>query len=249
MIYALITTLEPLASVNAMWEGGSKAWGHYDEYSDIDLQLDVQDGDVEDVFALIDSTLAGLSPIAFKYRIPEPAWHGMSQCFYRLSDASEFHLLDLAIRKASDRGRFDERELHGEPVVHFDKLGVVTVSSLDQAAHREAVAKRVADLRQLFGLFKGFVQKEVLRDNQLGALQFYHSMVLRPLNEMARIAYCPDRYNFSWHYNAFDLPAELNGRLEQICYVATMEELAEKQHKAEELFMELLAKVEPLYLQ
>ena len=46
VVEVLRAALEPLASVNAAWLGGSDAFGRADELSDVDLQVDVDDGQV-----------------------------------------------------------------------------------------------------------------------------------------------------------------------------------------------------------
>jgi hypothetical protein len=59
-----------------MWEGGAAAFKRVDQWSDIDLQVDVADDRVADTFAVIEKTLTKLSPIGLKYALPSPTWHG-----------------------------------------------------------------------------------------------------------------------------------------------------------------------------
>src|SRR5438309_5669227 len=97
ILSTLQNACEPLDWVHAMWQGGAAAFNRVDEWSDIDLQLNVDDDRIEDAFELVEKTLATLSPVDLKYRIPEPTWHGFSQMFYRLRDASKYLLIDLSI--------------------------------------------------------------------------------------------------------------------------------------------------------
>jgi hypothetical protein len=46
-----------------MWEGGSESFGRTDDWSEIDLQLDVGDDRVDHAIRTVESALAALSPI------------------------------------------------------------------------------------------------------------------------------------------------------------------------------------------
>lgn len=227
-----------------MWEGGSAAFGRADKYSDLDLQLDVDDDRIPDAFAAVESALNALSPIELQYNIPEPAWHGMSQRFYKLRDAAPHLLVDLAIRKASDRDRFNEVEQHGEPVIYFDKHGVVVTKHLDQAAHQEKLRVRLAELKILFPLFQGFVEKELRRGNAMGAVHYYQAMTLRPLLEAAMMLHCPSRYNYSAHYAKFELPPALLNRLTPLYFAGSVEDLRGKLNAASALFAEICSELD-----
>ena len=105
--------------------GGSDASGRTDEFSDIDLMTLVEDERVEDVFVLVREALESLSPVDLSFRLPEPAWHGFSQEFYRLANADPNHVVDFAAIKASTppEKRFQEPERHGVAIVLFDRRG------------------------------------------------------------------------------------------------------------------------------
>lgn len=81
IIETLITALEPLDFVLALWQGGSAAHGYTDELSDIDIEVIVEDNYVQETFDFVEKSLQTISEISFKYRVPEPTWHGHSQCF------------------------------------------------------------------------------------------------------------------------------------------------------------------------
>jgi predicted nucleotidyltransferase len=68
--------LLPLAHVNAAWLGGSDAFGRYDELSDVDLQVEVDDGHVAATFGAVEAALAAASPIVARLVMPLPTWHG-----------------------------------------------------------------------------------------------------------------------------------------------------------------------------
>src|SRR5258706_7121857 len=79
VVKALWDALEPLSYVYAMWEGGSASFRRVDEWSDIDLSIDVDDDYVSSVLTIVEQTLQTLSPIALRYQVAQPTWHGQSQ--------------------------------------------------------------------------------------------------------------------------------------------------------------------------
>lgn len=103
------------------WEGGSAATGYLDEYSDFDLGLICDDKKVEETFAKIEKYLTQNYGIKTKFRMPEPSWHGHSQCFYLLENTPEYFYVDLLIEKLSSGNRFMESDRHGKSIVWFDK--------------------------------------------------------------------------------------------------------------------------------
>lgn len=239
---ALQAAFEPRSWALALWEGGSAAFGRADEYSDLDLQLIVEDSHTEEAFTLLEETLGSLGGIELRYRIPEPAWHGQSQCFYRLSDADPNLMLDFVVIKAGGEFKLTERELHGEPVVLFDKGGHIKVTELDPARHAELLKQRVGSLAVLFPLFQPLVTKEVARGRPLDALGTYHASTIRPLVELLRIVYDPEKYNFHLRYLHIYLPEDVAARLTRLAYLGSMEEIPAKRQEAEDWFNELLAR-------
>ncbi len=244
ILTALRAALEPLDYTYAMWEGGAAAFGRVDEWSDIDVQIDVDDDRVEDAFAVIEETLQTLSPIELKYRVPEPTWHGHSQAFYRLRDASPFLLVDTAIMKHSSADKFLAREIHGQAVFHFDKSNLSSPQAFDWGGLKTRLRDRLAALRVTFEMFQILTLKELHRGNLLEALAFYHGYTLRPLVELLRIHYGPARHGFHTHYVYYDLPREVAQRLERLFLVTNGEEIRRKRGAAEAWFYEVLDRID-----
>jgi hypothetical protein len=245
VIEALHRALEPLEFLYAMWEAGAAAFGRVDEWSDLDLQVICDDDRVEETFEAAVGALKRVSPIDLTFRFPEPTWHGHSQAFYRLAKASEFLLVDFVVMKrGGSSDRFMQPEIHGRPVVYFDKKGDVTWEPLDARAFAERLRGRVATVRSLFGLFSPFVLKELNRGNGVEAMAYYQSVVLRPLVELLRIAHAPVRHNFYARYVHYDLPGAVAERLERLFYAGAAEELSEKCREAAVWFAELVDEVQ-----
>jgi hypothetical protein len=243
LIDALIATLEPLPHVHALWEGGSAAFGRVDEYSDLDLIADADEGQADRVFETIEQCLESLSPITRRYVLPLPTWHGHAQRFYQLRDASEDLLLDMVVMEHLKPPRFNEVEQHGRAIVYFDKCGVVEDGHIDPEAWRERIMARIAELGEMFPMFQSFVRKEARRGRELDALHFYIGLTLRPLIELLRMRYDPYRYTFGMRYLGYDFPVEIVARLKPLCFVAGLPKLLEAQREAEAWALELLAEL------
>ena len=97
VVEVLREALLPLSWVNAAWLGGSDAFGRSDELSDVDLQVDVDDGHVAATFGAVEDALAAASPIVARLVMPMPTWHGHAQRFYRLCDTAETCAVDVVV--------------------------------------------------------------------------------------------------------------------------------------------------------
>lgn len=243
IIFALREVLEPLDYTHALWEGGAAAFERVDEWSDLDLLLDVEDEHVNDAIQVIDQTLTRLSPIELKYEVPMPSWHGHAQAFYRLQNTSKYLLIDIAVIKHSNPNKFLQPELHGKVVVHFDKSGVVKPPPLDRKELATRLKDRLAALRVTFELFQILTLKELNRGNLIEALNFYHNFTLKPLVEVLRIPHEPTRHGFYTRYIYYDMPPEIIKRLEKLFFVRDGDDLLAKRQEAEEWFYDTLDQI------
>ena len=225
---ALVKALEPLDYVYAFWEGGAAGFDRADKWSDIDVQGIVDDERVEDVFVALDSAIEKLGGTIAKFRLPEPTWHGHSQCFYKLKNASPFLLIDLCIMKeSSEADKFDVWGTHGKPVVCFDRKGLIKEANIDPETHAKAIMGRLEMVKNLFEIFYIMPMKETNRGNHVEAMFFYLGQTFRPLVEVLRMKHCPERYNYATRYVYYDLPQEVVKRLEDLVLFRA-EEMEEK---------------------
>jgi hypothetical protein len=241
IIGALQQAFEPLDFTLAFWEAGAAAFDRVDQWSDIDLQLVVNDDRVAQAAACLEQTLASLSPVSTRFEVPQPTWHGHWQAFYQLHDASPYHLVDFCIMKANSPEKFIQPEIHGHARVLFDKANIVHAAPLDKDALAANLQHRLDGLRAGFFMSKSFVEKELLRGHLLDAFAYYHGLTLRPLIEALRIRYKPSHHNFGNRYLYVELPADVVAQLEPLFFVASPEELIEKREQAERLFYETVA--------
>ncbi len=240
IISEITKRLEPLEFVNAMWEAGAKAFNRVDEWSDIDLQIDVKDGFEERTFEIFEETLKSLSPIELRFVLPKPTWHGHEQAFYKLKNASEFLLIDFVLMTASNKSKFLEPEIHGKPNFLFDKNNTASCSNFDANSHKELISKRIETLKVTFPIYQALTTKELHRKNYIEALSYYQGMTLRPLVEVLRMKYEPNRYNFHTRYVYYEFPKEVVSRLEKFFFVGNGEELWQKHSEAGKWFYEIL---------
>lgn len=209
VIEALRDELAKTAAIRAATLGGSDANGRADEVSDVDLFLIVERGAIEDAAAAVERVLESLSPIAIKFRLPMPTWHGFHQAFYQLADAPEHLMIDWVIVEKGTPHPWFEVERHGTHRVLFDKDGAVVPAHMDRAAIDAAIAKKVAELRIKHAVFKHLPGKLAVRGEgglPADAAYFYHALALRQLVDMLRAVHCPDRHDFGFRYLKDDLP-------------------------------------------
>jgi hypothetical protein len=241
VIEVLRDALLPLSWVNAAWLGGSDAFGRADELSDVDLQVDVDDGHVAATFGAVEAALAATSPIVARLVMPMPTWHGHAQRFYRLRDTAETCTVDVVVFERSDPRRYyNQTERHGRPLVLFDRAGVVRPVSLDQAELAATLAAAVAGIRERLPFTLPLAAKEVRRGDALAALGSYQRHVLGPLVELYRVRHAPARHDFGTRYTRDDLPPEVQDSLRELSFVADLDDLAAKLPRAERLLRELL---------
>lgn len=225
---AFITTFKPHKQIHALWEAGSAAFGRDDEWSDIDLQLLVDDNSVENTFDALETFINKLGGYSMKFRIPEPAWHGQSQVFYILKRASPYLYLDICIIKKSAKDKFLQHAIHGKPIVHFDKGHFISDDPPDINQFADKIITRLNMIKNNFELNRILVLKELNRGRLLEAHGFYLSAIIRPLVEVLRIKHSPYHYNFHVAYITFDLPVRDVKMLKELILVKDASDMRTK---------------------
>lgn len=240
LLEKIVSTLEPLDFVLALWQGGSIAHGYTDEWSDIDVAVIVEDNSVEKTFDIVETALTEIAAIELKYRVPEPTWHGHSQCFWQLKEISPFLLIDFAVMKRSSKNDFLEIERHGNVPIAFDKANLIVPHHLDKNQHFSQMRARFHELKLRFNLLQPLVKKEIYRGHLAEAIGNYHAWTLIPLVEMLGMIYRPHRYDFELKYFSRDFPPEIVEIVTPLFCIVNLEDLAAKQQIAESYFAEIL---------
>lgn len=237
LLHTLVDALQRKDYALAMWEGGAAGFDRVDEWSDADVQVIIKDGFVEQAFEDVEKALADLSETDYRYRLPEPTWHGHSQCFYRFKDASPYLMLDLVIiQESSQADRFMQFRTHGQPLIWFDKPGLVVEEPLDIEGMLGNMKTAVEAAKMRFDLFWILTMKEIHRGNQMEAFAFYYNFAVMPLLEVLRIEHCPVRYFYRTRYPQYDLPQAESDRLADFFFVRDLADLEAKFVQAREWF-------------
>ena len=243
IVDAIRKALEPLPFIDALVEGGAAAWGRIDAWSDIDLNVFVQEGTFDEAFRAVEESLRTLSPIEHTFVAHWPAEGGMQQKFYRLSRADPFLVVDLAVLTPSATEKFLEPELHGDSVVYFDKTGVTKVPRLDRREFDRKLWERLATLRDQTEMFHVFVEKEMNRGNWIEAISEYRAYVVGPLLEALRMKHGPLHHRFRTRYVHYELPGEVVEHLQSLLYVRDADDLRKKYAEGLRWFREVAAEV------
>jgi hypothetical protein len=213
--------------VRALWEGGSAAFNRVDRWSDLDLYILVKDARVAETFRDFERTLRTLSPVSETY-VVQGGFEGVSQKFYKLRNASEFAVIDLAILTPKSPEMFLAPEIHGTNVFHFNKLGAAKVRPADRSALARRRRVRLRRLRLKFAIFNNYVIDEVEWAHAVEAVEDYRAITRAILIEAIRIRYSPLHFDFRMHYVDTELPAEIVKRLRRLSYVRDVEDLKRK---------------------
>lgn len=235
---AVSNALQPLAHVLAAWESGSVAFDLEDEYSDIDLNLLLDDASPMDpLYAVVASALETVSPIVASHDEPPGR-------YFKLRDGGDFLLVDVCIfRPGSIKERVDI-ERHGNIRPLFDKGRWLRSDPSARATQAASRGKRLEELQAWFTISQSFVRKAILRGRQVEALAAFWGYTLRPLVELLRMRYCPARWDFGMRYLDRDLPGPVYDELRGVMFVGESDDLAEHLSKATSWAARLLRELE-----
>jgi hypothetical protein len=227
----------------AAFEGGSAATGRADAFSDIDLCV-VADGAINDaLFAAIENSLQAIAPFDHVWTVADPPWPGFAQKFYFLDGAPRFFAVDCSLMQPTTALQFLEVERHGVAQALFDPRGWLRPQRLDRAAHDARRARRLAQNRMAWPVYRMLVDKEIARSRPLDAFGYYQAL-LRLLVELAGLLHRPERFDYGWRYLHHDLPDAVQAQLADLVYVADAEALSSRLPVADALHKRLLDAVD-----
>jgi len=232
IVGAIARALDPLGCVHAAWEAGAASRGVIDEWSDIDICVDADDGTARVVFEAVERALGKLSGIELAYPVALPPTHDYAQRFYRLRGASRFALVDLAVFRHSAKDKFLNPVLHGKPVFILERGRRVRESRWDRRAFVRSMRVRLERLKARHAMFGCFVDKELDRGNSIEALSHYQRLLLDTLLEVLRMRYWPEHHGFGVRYVHQELPAPVVRRFERLAFVKDEADLRRKTRAA-----------------
>jgi hypothetical protein len=115
---------------------------------------------------------------------------------------------------------------------------------MNQAEHFSQIKERFEHQKKLFNFLQLFVKKEINRGHLAQAIVNYQSYTLRNLLELLGMLYRPYRYDFTIQYFNRDFPPEVIVRVEPLFCITDLADLANKQKLTEQMFAEILSRVE-----
>jgi hypothetical protein len=124
--------------------------------------------------------------------------------------------------------------------VLFDKDRMYQPKSADMDALRASAAKKVAEVRVKFAMFRHIAAKCAKRGVPADAAYFYHAITLRCVVDLARCVHCPERFDFGFRYLREDVPRGVYARIERLCYPVDSGAIAGMTEEASGLVEELL---------
>lgn len=232
--------LENDSAVFAMWLEGSDAMGTTDQYSDIDIWLDVKDGEESSIFNRIYEALSSLGELNFSYNMKHPSSQ-IHQKVFHLKNTPETLLIDVCIQNHSRNFEFT-KGIDDEPKVIFDK-GVIRFKELNKEKFNKELQERTNHIKQAFAQ-KVRVLTKVKRGDFLEALMYYNKWIIAPLVELLRIKYIPRKRGYHFKHIGRDLPKEVIGKLEKLSKIKSVEDIEYGIIEAEKLFKKTLSEVE-----
>lgn len=225
--------------VIAAWEGGAAATGYDDKYSDLDLSVICEDDAVETIFPLLDKHLGNELGVIRKLRMPEPTWHGFSQCFYQVKNVPEFFYLDILVIKKSSPSKLTESDRHGNARVWFEKEKVLdnTPTPADEILKKGRNFFKLATQSDFLQIIE--INKNIARRNFVETYPMFYQFVFRQLGTMLNLKYRPNKVDFGLRYCSRDYPVEKVELIESCFRVGSIEELAKKFGEIESIYQQL----------
>ena len=231
--------LEKENTVLAVWEGGSAATGYLDQYSDLDLLIVINGSDANAIFQMLETHFENNYGILKQFRMPEPAWHGMSQCFYLLKDCPLHFYCDIAVVCNDNPSKFTETDRHGNAVIWFDKANIFeskksSKEELESIRNRAFAAATATDWLAVIEL-----QKALSRKNWIASQMNYITFIYRHLVPLMNLKYRPCKADFGIRYADRDYPIEAAAFLEDLLRITCVADIEFKLPAALAMFEEL----------
>jgi hypothetical protein len=224
MEYAIAEDLKEVmekdTKIHAMWIGGSVAEG----YNDIDIWMDIDDGQDEAVFASIEQFLKskGEIDINFGENMSPPFTHRV----YHLAHTDPYHFIEVTLHAHSHEfGLFDRMR---KIKLLFDKDGTTTFKPFDEVSYNDMLQERKKFLTEKIGLGEQSVIKEITRKQFMDAMHNYQFWLLDPLIELIRIKYAPLKVTYGLKHGSRDLPKDIVAEIESLYMIKSLEDFSGK---------------------
>ena len=216
--------MEQEESVHAMWIAGSVAEGYSDELSDVDLWLDIDDGQDKAIFDTIETFLRSKGELDINFG--EGATPPYSHNVYHLAHMSPDHFIEITLHSHSNEiGLFDSlRKIK----VLFDKDDSTKFKPFDKVSYDTMLQERKQFLIEKIAFGEQSVRKEIARQQFMDGLHNYQFWLVEPIIELARIKYAPLKVTYGLKHGSRDLPVDTVEEIESLYIIASLEDLGNK---------------------
>jgi predicted nucleotidyltransferase len=240
IIEKLRKELEPLRYIYAMWLEGSDANGHADQYSDLDIYIDIEDEYEQHSIEAVENALSEITELDYKYVINHDH-PKLRQRIYHLKGSSEYLMIDfcwqLHSRTKEEFVYIKNDEIEAAKVI-FDKAGVIQYKDYNKADFKIWNDSRLDECKYRYSQHCR-VMKYVYRGMYLEAYAYYNKYVLEPLIDMLRLIYTPAHADYYLIHISQHIPEQAVKKLEFYAKVSSLEDIAEKTKSAESWFNDL----------
>jgi predicted nucleotidyltransferase len=212
--------------VLAAFEGGSAATGYLDEYSDLDLGIVTDDDYVEEIFKQMEEYLEQNYGVKHKFRMPEPNWHGHSQCFYILKESPATFYVDFLVEKESNPNRFTESDRHGNTIIWFDKKELIDTTATPDEVTLKKCQRQFNFISTYLPFMYIDLEKQLLRGLYIDACAIYMGLLNRFV-ALLNIKYRPAKHDFGMRYLHRDFPEAAVKLVTQLMNNSSLEQIRE----------------------
>ena len=211
----------------AVWEAGSAATGYVDDVSDLDLAIVCEDDAVEHVFEVLGQALEQQYGILSSFRVPEPAWHGFSQTFYRIKNVPPLFYLDIAVLKQSLPKKMTEVDRHGIAKVWFEKKPMYEQTWTSPEEHQTRLINTLKQARSLEFVLRNEWLKALHRGNVIESYTTGLAYLQRIAAPFWNAKYRPSKVDFGLRYSERDYPNDVVQLIQSYLLSSSIEQLRE----------------------
>lgn len=244
IIKRLKEELEPLQYVHAMWLEGADAIGQADEYSDIDIYIDIEDEYEQEAIHKVENILSRISEIDYKYVMN----HGhpkLRQRIYHLKGSSEYLMIDFCWQLHS-RDKQEYVYIKGNTIeaakVIFDKSEIITYKDFKEEDYRSFNIEALEDCKYRYSQHCR-VTKYIHRGMYLEAYAYYNKYALEPLIHVLRMIYTPAHAHYYLIHISQHLPEFEVEKLQFFAEISTLKDIEDRIPLAEIWFSELVERL------
>jgi hypothetical protein len=237
-----------MKQVHAYWLEGSDALNAVDEYSDLDIWLDVEDGYEDIVFSLAEEEFLKLGNLDFKFSVRH-AHPKIRQNYYHIEGTSEYLIIDFCIQSHSrdkEEVKFVEGDILEFPKVIFDKSNVINILKNDEPLDLELMKNIISEIKSKYTQHSRVI-KYVERNCYPEAFIYYMKYVADPLVELLRLKYTPKYHYLHFIHISNHIPKEEIKIIEYYYQISTLEDIRVKTEKAKETCDNLIKEIENMY--